>query len=337
MSLDSKKLKKILEKHDIMILEYFCVDRKCAFIKCFLNKICDFLLIYIPSKLRFGISENDKRECYEVEEFEDHTELDDYSKSSKIPDMENIDEEKSSNSYQELSKKYKTSISLEGSEEPIPRKLKRQIERLKSPFSRLSYDLALFHNKYLYAYFGNSLSMFLIKGYNKPNRTISYLINVNELIEKIEDISPEIETVKKQFYEIIKKVSLSNLENISTEINDYDKMVKSIHQRKKEFEHSLKEYQSLFNTSKEKESTILSEFKQSVQKQEDNIKKIAIQNSFQKTINELFLSKNEIIKKGIQICSKFQKCLLIYEEISFDNSVMIDRIKKNFMALQEIL
>lgn len=340
MTLDSKKLKKILEKNEIMILEYYCIDRKCAFIKCFLNNICDFLLIYIPSKFRFSMDrerEEKNTNIYDVEEFEDHTEIDDYSKSSKIPDMEKIDEEKSSNSYQELSKKYNKNISLEGTDEPIQRKLKRQIERLRSPFSRLSYDIAISYNKYLYISFGERVSMFIIKSYGKNYRTISYVININSLIEKIEEITSDIDIIKNQFYDIIRKVTLSNLESISNEINDYETIVKTIGKKKTEYENSTKQYKSIFEQSKEKEESIISEYKQTIQKQEDGVKRLSVQNSFQKTLNELFRSKNEIIKKGIQLCANNQKSILVYEEISFDNSVMIERIKKNFLTLHEYL
>jgi hypothetical protein len=37
------------------------------------------------------------------------------------------------------------------------------------------------------------------------------------------------------------------------------------------------------------------------------------------------------------LVSKYQKKLLTLEEVSFDNSIMIDRVYKNFDQLKELL
>ena len=53
-------------------------------------------------------------------------------------------------------------------------------------------------------------------------------------------------------------------------------------------------------------------------------------------MNDLFYTKNDIIKKGIVLISKYHKILLVTEEVSFDNSVMIERVNKNFDLLKEV-
>ena len=55
MSLDIKKFKKILQKNDISIVEYYRLDGKCALIKTFLNNVYEFLLIYVSTKIRFEV------------------------------------------------------------------------------------------------------------------------------------------------------------------------------------------------------------------------------------------------------------------------------------------
>ena len=318
-----------------MILEYYLLDNQCCMMKCFLNKICDFLIIYIPTKLRFPVS--GILNIYHLEEIEENTENDDYSKSSKVPDMENIDEEKSVSTYQELTKKYKTAITLEGTEEPISRKLKRQLNRVRIPFQRLSYDISLQHGKFLYVSFGDNIGMYSIKGYTQSNtRTVLYLINAKEFIEKIEEITDDINIIKIQFYDILKKVSLSNLAGISNEMDDYQNIIKKITEKRGDYEKSFTEYKHLFENVKEQEDDIIEKF-QKVVKNEDGIKRATLESKIQRDLNDLFQTKNEIIKKGIVLSSKFQKNLLILEETSFDNSVMIERVNKNFQQMKDIL
>jgi len=336
MSIDSKKLKKTLEKHHIIVVEYYCIEGDCAMLKCFLARICEYILIYIPSALRFQMSTSEYQNAYELRDVEENTENDDYAKSGKIPDMDTMDEEKSVNSYKELTKKYQRSITLEGNDEPVSRKLKRQLDRLRLPFSRLSYELALQHSKFIGVAFGDDINMFTIKGYKNKNKCILYLMNVNEFIEKIEDIDEHVNIIKDQFYDIISKVSLSNLESISEQILDYKSIITKIASKKQTYSSSITEYREIYDKTKEKEDGIMDSYRQKM-RSEQGIKKGTVELDLQRQLNELYKTKIEVIQKGIVLSSKFQTNILILEETSFDNSVMVDRVSKNFTILRNSL
>jgi len=218
MSLDIKKLSKLFQENDIVICDYFCEDSKCMFIKCYMIKLSIFLLLYIPSKYRFTPPKDSN--VYDIKEIEENTENDDYSKTSKVPNIEKIDEEKSVSKYQELSKKYKTSIISDENDEPISRKIKRQIERLKLPFAGLSYDIAILNNKFIAVSFGDSISIYEMKK-SQNIRNIMYFANFKDIIDKIEDINDDLNNIKIQFQSIVKKISLSNLNDINL-LNDYN-------------------------------------------------------------------------------------------------------------------
>lgn len=334
MSVDIKKFKKILQKNDISIIDYYRLDGKCALIKTFLNSVCEFLLIYISSKIRFEIEGDNVYDITEIED--DISDLDDYSTTSKMPNMEKIDEEKSLSKYNELTKKYKVNISLEDSDEPIPRKIKRQINRLKIPFSSLQYDIAIQNNKYIGASFGDSTSIYQIKNYSSKNtKKIMYLSNLNDLIEQMEEINDNIQTIKTQFYNILNNVSTSNFNNISNLDKKYEIIYKNISIKKDEYNDSINDYKKLYQTIKDKESIIISNY-QKMLKTEDSIKRSSLESKYQKEMNELFFTKNDIIKKGIVLISKYHKIVLISEEVSFDNSVMIEKVNKNFESLKEL-
>ena len=333
--LDIKKFKKILQKYDISIIEYYSIDKKCAIIKAFINSICEFLIIYIPSKIRFEI---ESQNCYEIVEIEDNTDNDDYSSSTKIPNMQKIDEEKSISKYEELTNKYKTNISLDGSDEPIPRKIKRQLNRLKIPFSSLEYDIGISNGKFLGVSFGDSDRIFNIKNYKvNPSspRNVMYLININDLIKKIDDIQENVNCMKSQFYDIIHNVSVSNFQSINSYGNLFSKSYDSILLKKDEYKKSIIDYQNIYKKIKDKEEEIISEYHKS-QSLDDIIKKKAMTEKYQKEIDQIFYSKNDVIKKGMILVSKYQKNMLTMEEVSFDNSIMIDRIYKNFDQLKDL-
>ena len=336
MGLDIKKFKKILQKNDISIVNYYCLDGKCALIKAFLNNICEFLLIYVSTKIRFEIKGDNVYDITEMDEENNENDLDDYSNTSKLPNMEKIDEEKSLSKYNELTKKYKINISLEDSDEPIPRKIKRQVTRLKIPFSSLQYDISIQNNKYIGASFGDSITIYYIKNYNLKNtRQIMYLCNISDLIENVEEVNDNIQIIKSQFYDILKNVSSSNFNSFSIENKKYQDIYQNISLKKDEYFISIDEYKKLYQTIKQKEDTIISNY-QKMLKTEDSLKRSSLEQKYQKEMNDLFYTKNDIIKKGITLIGKYHKIVLISEEVSFDNSIMIERVNKNFELLKEI-
>jgi hypothetical protein len=338
-TLDIKKFKKILQNYEISIIDYYLMDGKCSMIKAFINSICEFLIIYIPSKLRFEI---DSQNAYEVVEIEDDSENDDYSNSSKIPNIQKIDEEKNESKYEELTKKYKINISLDESDEPISRKLKRQVNRLKMPFSSLDYDIGINSGKYMGISFGDSVSIFQIKNYRSTNKNIMYLINVNNLVKKINEINDNISNIKNQFYDILQNVSISNFESMSSIPsyssfnNNYESFFNKIMIKGDEYKKSIQDYNNIYKKIKEKEENIIEEYNKT-SSIEDPLKRKTLTNKYQKELNDVFYSKTDIIKKGILLASKYQKSLVTLEEVSFDNSIMIDRVYKNFEQLKELL
>ena len=340
MSLDWKKLKKTLERNHITPLEFFCLDNECALIKTFLNKNAEFMFLYISSKYRFSVkNENvDGKPVYSIEEDESETgDSDDYSKSGKVPDMENIEVDKSINSYKELTRKYQKTISLEGSEEPIPRKMKRQVERLKIPFNRLSYDISLQIGKWICLSFGDSISMFTIKGYNATSsrqRTFLYLINLSDLVEKVEDLQEEVAIIKEQFYDIVNRVSVSNMESISTEIDQYPKVMTSIEKKKTDYNKSIVDYQALYQETVDKEERFVKQYKEKLDK-EQGLKRSSIEFELQRHLDVIYNTRKELVQKGVELLQSYQRNLFVLEEVSFDNSIMVTRVKKNFNLLKE--
>jgi len=163
-----------------------------------------------------------------------------------------------------------------------------------------------------------------------------YLININDLIKNIEEIHENVKSIKEQFYDIIHNVSVSNFESINAYGNLFSKSYDSILLNKDEYKKSINEYQSIYKKIKDKEEEIINEYKKA-QSLDDVIKRNTMSIKFQKEIDQIFYSKNDIIKKGMILVSKYQKNLLTLEEVSFDNSIMIDRVYKNFDQLKELL
>lgn len=334
MSIDFKKLKSIFSKYDITPFEFFTLDGECAIIKCFLNRNAEFLMIYVPSKFRFTISKNEVDKLYALEDIdEDSASSDDYTKTDALPDIKTIDENDSSDRY----KNYDVSMMIDQNREPLERKLKRQVERLRLPFTKINCDIAVHYSKLLCMVFDGENTMFSIKGYRDKKRQFLYLINLKDFIDKIEELHDEIGKYQYQFYQILQKASLSNLESISDQIDQYPSILQTINGKYKDFNRSLNEYRELYKQIKEDESDILKTFKQKISQEPDRVRKSLLESELQKKIDQIYRTKEESVTNGLIILEKFQKFHLILEEVSYDNSVMISRVKNNFELLKTVI
>ena len=332
-SIDRKKFKNMLSKVNIIIIDYYILDGECAMIKCFLAKSFEFLLIYIPSKYRFSMDPSPEKNIFEIKIIDENSECDDYTKTGKQPEIDPIDGEKSVNLYTELTRKYHRDISTDNEEEPIERTIRRQVSRLKIPFKNLKYDISIQNKKILCVSFGDDLNLFNIKGTTTTDLIMMYVINLKDFIDQIDEIQLKIDIVKKQFYKIVQKISISNIEsipNIDTRINI------KITEKIKSYQGYVEEYQEIYDKAIEKENDIVKKYKNLlVSTTADIIKKNSIEKEAEKELKASMNVKIEIIEAGIGVVSSIQKNLLRWEEIGFDNLIMMEKVQRNFDKLEK--
>lgn len=344
--IDLQKLQEKFTKENIIIIEYYCVNYECYYIKCFLTLCYQFMIVYVPSDYRFHVSESNPV-VYNIENKDrgDMVEADDYTKTGVSHDIDLINEEKSASTYQDLKNKYERHITLEAEEEPTTRKMKRQMERLSTPFSRINYTLCLQRGKYFSVVAPSAsplasplaspspsagVSSFLIKRYNKEDMCISYVLSLPQLIQDLDEIAVNINTVGKQFIKIIKRVAFSNLNDISSIPQPQRSAILT---KIDEYERHIEEYVQLHTKTLRQERDLQ-------QKGDTTLKGGSSwfgKQDPQKVLRDISQSKIQMVEKGIHFVQHFHKKLLLLEEISFDNNLMINRVEKNFELLAQIL
>jgi hypothetical protein len=343
-TIDIRKLQKILDKADIIILEYFLIKNECAMIKTLLGIESEFVLIYISKKHRFSIPPGTLN-VYNLEEIEENTENDDYSKTKRLPNMEIIDHDKSINIYHDLIKKYQKNIIMEGNDEPMERKIKRQLNRIKIPFKELDYDVAIQDTKNIVINFGDeNTRMFLIKNYNPSynERSILFFINLKNFIEKVDNIQSDINIIKNQLYDILGKVTSSNIDDMSVPYlkqyafhNILNSGITSMYKKIKQYTQNLEDYSSEYKIIRNNENKILEKYKNLIRETE-GIKKISYEEEASKELEKINNRKNNYIVKIIKEIEKYHKSILYAEEITFDNLVMVKRVHLGFERLKTL-
>lgn len=333
---DLHKLQQILGQEHIIITEYYCVNYECHYIKCFLTLAYEFILVYIPSSLRFTVPDS-LPVVYNIEERDKETssiEPDDYTKAGVTHDVDLIstqeDEEKSIHTYQNLKSKYERHITMDSEEEPVLRKIKRQIERLQTPFNKINYKLALQRGKYFSTGKGGSdstIHSYIIRRYPRDDMCIMYSISLPQLLQDLDEIARNINIVKKQFLKILKFASFSNLQEIPAITQN---QIRIITEKIEEYEQHAEEFIHLQTKTIEKEKQMYS----NTSLNEKPKSWFGKYQDPQKALKEISSSKLEMIEKGMPFVAQYHKKLILLEEISFDSNLMLSRVEKNFQTLQ---
>jgi len=328
-TLDLNKLKVSLEESGVNIIEYYLIDEKCAMIKAFVYEINQFLLIYVPTKLR---SEIKKKNSYELKTLDEVTDEEDYAKFDEYQ-INMINKISEKDSYKNLTQKYNKQIVLNGDGvEQFEKRIMRQIKRLNIPFSKLDYTLCIQNKKIMALHFGDEINLFYVKNYMKDVRCYMYIVNVKDLIENITEIQYELGNINKQFYAIIHEIICSNMFEL-------EKTNSSIEKFEKKREEFLKKSSTLISAIKkieEEEKIEIKKFKSLFTKETSTIRKNTLETEYQNVTSSFIKRKTEKFETLIDETYIFQIFFLLLEEISFDNYIMFKRTTTNFEKLKAL-
>jgi len=334
MSIDIGKLKSTLEQSHITIVDYYIVDEKCGMLKCFMYKINQFILIYIPTKMRTELQ--NKKNMYELKLFEDVIDEEDYAKYDEY--QINFLNQRENDAYKNLSQKYNKNISTNGDgNEPIEKRMMRQIKRLNIPFTKLNYTIGIQNKKILTLHFGEEINTYYIRNLTSDIRCYMYIVNVKDLIDNISEFSYELETINKQFYTMIYDIILSNFDEISNLTKESNKSIIDRFSKQSESyqKKSIASIQ-LIKALEVDEKTEIKKYKVLFQEETSTIKKNTLESQYQKILKTISQKRVEKIDAIIEQTYVYHIYFLLLEEISFDNFVMLKRVYTNTEKLKTL-
>jgi hypothetical protein len=326
-TIDLDKLKHKLDKSNILILEYYLIEDKCAMIKAYMYDINQFLIIYIPTKIRSEIKI--KKDVYELKTLDDVLDEEEYANYDEL--NINYVNDKEIDSYKKLSEKYNKKISLNGDgTEKYEKRITRQIKRLNIPFSKLDYTIGI-QNKKILALKFEEINLFYIKNFSKDIKCYMYIINIKDLIDNITDVHYEIDNINRQFYKIISDIMETNL----TELK-YQMYIEKYKKKNLEYFNYKDSFKLIINKINDEEKNESKKYKNLFLSETSQIRKNTLENEYEKLIMSIFNKKMENIYSMIDKTYIFQIFFLLLEEISFDNFIMIKRTELNFDKLKAL-
>jgi hypothetical protein len=332
-TIDLSKLKASLEKTGILIVEYYLLEEKCAMLKAYVYTINQFLLIYIPTKLRTEIT--GKKNMYELKSLEDVVDEEDYAKFDEYQINMIRQGGSDKDAYKNLSQKYNKQIVLNGDGvEQFEKRIMRQVKRLNIPFSKLEYTLGVQNKKIMALHFGEEINLFYVKNYTKDVRCYMYIVNVKDLIENGAEMQHEIATINTQFFKIICDVIDTNLTEISSK--DYTAIIEKYKKQKADFARKTDTFSSFIKRLEDEEKAEVKKYKGLFANETSGIRKNTLETEYQNMISSFMKKKMDKMESMIDNTYIFHIFFLLLEEISFDNFIMIKRTTANFEKLKAL-
>jgi hypothetical protein len=335
-TIDLSKLKASLEKTGILIVEYYLLEEKCAMLKAYVYTINQFLLIYIPTKLRAELK--GKKNMYELKSLEDVVDEEDYAKFDEY--QINIIRQGGSDkdAYKNLSQKYNKQIVLNGDGvEQFEKRIMRQVKRLNIPFSKLEYTIGVQNKKIMALHFGEEINLFYVKNYTKDIRCYMYIVNVKDLIENGTEMQHEIGSINAQFFKIICDVIDSNLAEIASIANkDYTAIIAKYQKQKADFAKKSDTFLAFIKKIDDDEKAEVKKYKGLFANETSGIRKNSLETEYQNVLSSFMKKRVDKTESMIEQTYVFHIFFLLLEEISFDNFIMIKRTTSNFEKLKAL-
>lgn len=343
---DFQKFKDLLDASDIYVCEYYTIDHQCVLLKTFLGNTFELLLIYVPSRFRFDAPPSPN--VTELEVLRDdaafsEVQPDDYSHTRRSPNYRSIKVHNQPPSLQStLMKQYERNIVVENVDEPITRRIKRQLSRLTLPFKNIQYNIAIQCENFIVVSFDDDSELYKIKcpANQRPpstERFIMYFVTLPDFIDKIETIHHEIDTIRRQFYEIVHKAMVESLDSIRDHLDDYTRVKKRIIANFRHNNQVLSDLIQTFLDTKTKETQMIDQFKHKLASTTNNVVKVSYEKEARQSLNKINQAKSLTVKQGIERLVRFHSYFLWVEEATFDNSVMLQRVAANFQRMYQML
>lgn len=330
-----RKIKNFLENPQIHVIHYYIVKgtNVCYMLKLYFKPVMEFLLVYIPKNSRFILDEKQEN-ILTIEEIDETTEKDDYCNTQRQPEYNLISTNTNHNIYNTMTDKYNKTIHTEGFDEPIIRKMKRQLARLNIPFKKLNYSIALQYSNIISFNLGEETRIFSSKLKENSQKHICYFLELNQL-DNLDTVENELNTMKYQLYNMIHRICLNTMEEIKTYISNYKKVVSSFTDSSEQFNKALVTYTKDYTKLKEKEEILITNTKTSIKLAEGSAK-IIIQDKTRKELEIIYKNRNDLLIKVTNIIGKYHSTLLTIEQISFDTTLMIHRVNSNLLKLEQL-
>jgi hypothetical protein len=357
MPLSIQKLENLLAEKALVITKFFLLDGTCFYIQLFSVKTADVFLMYIPSKYTFEIDDRMQgQEVYRIKylDLANSGELSDDYAGGKTADPEeiygNVDiilQPGDKGIEEHLESRYRKQITLKDvsvEDLNVLRAVYRQVNRLKFCVQSLKYKLGIFYKNYLCVIRrDDTVDTFMIKNFPRDEtKKLMIICDLETVYEKNESVLEDVQVVRDSIYKILEKnqsMYSDVLEKILQNKKDMMIIPLQVERKKAKYTEMLRKLSNQLNTMKEAEEKVLYELasleENSSENMHSDITRVHQKSKLNRDLEKIMRIKGEIATVMLKVRERRDNKILNIDKISFDNTVMMDAMLKNFANLKD--
>lgn len=347
MPLSLSKLCRMIKKKKYAPIRYYSVDGNCVFIHMISLTTGVSAMLYIPSRFEIPIGNDEnvtELEYYDMEENPESYENDAVkSPEEQYPEI-TVRPSENVSAKEHLTDKYKRSITIQsGAKKNLPelKGIVRQLERLQLCVNGLPYHLVIVQDGYLGFIREGETDTYSFKNFSGLcPRSLSVATTLPEFHEKGLEINDEISQVSKGIRKILDKNLAGHatfLEDLVQRQGNLMAFTALIQKKKQEYYNLIGSYERLLENVIREEDRISTGFRQAELIIGDGIDKqlerSQLKSKIDTRLNDCASLKKSILDQLSHLNHGLEGITLSSDKILYDNSVMMDKIFKNFDKL----
>lgn len=349
MPLSLNKLAKLLADKGFVPTKYIKYQGLCIFIEVVSLSSGVVAMIYIPSRFEIPIGDSESIVDVDLVDPENPDEYADDPEQVKQA-FQSIDfltgEETTAESH--LSQKYKKKIHLRTGAQSSPEMLKdiiRQLGRLQYCVEDLPYHLVICKNAYIALMRNGEADCYIIKNHRGESpRTLRVVAELPVFHERGASMDGEVSQIYSGINDILGNnlgkhaVYMDALNQRKGNMRDFSVLIKS---KKKEYQDLIKKYEGLLIQLDSREKSVRKELValrtaptggtliNSVIHNQN-------QGGYERQIDECLEVKRSVIDHILKLRGALDEISLNADKVMFDNSVMMDKVFRNFDTLSRL-
>ena len=352
MTLSIAKLEKLFASSGFFAIKYYTIGGVCVYIELKSKSFPDTFMIYVPSKYEIEITVG--KNIYKIQEID----INDENQENQEIVENNYTEldillSPRNNKREDLSKKleepYNKNIVLDNFSSDYKDEIKdlySQLNRLKNCIKNINYNIGILYKNYIAAIRHEEIEIYFIKSYKgEDKRKFVVVADLELFYTKTENIYSDIEKIRSGIYTVLNKNERRHEKMIRKMIEqqtNWDLLMKNANVKKKYNEAHIENFEKLFQDIISSENYKIDQLNEVDEKYnlkeslQSDIEKSHLKNKLENELNEIIVTKKEIMKNLVNLRNELENIILSKDKILFDNIIMLNSLTKNIENLSKI-
>lgn len=335
MPLSIDKLQSIILSKGWIPIRYFVMDGLCYYIEMLHSQTLESSLMYISSKYKFPMEKGGNVFKIKYADIEDG-EIEGVGGEGEgivlSPDKKTTIAEYIEGYYDQPIKLKHMSVQ----ESVVIRTTCKQLIRIRKAVQHLKYKVAVFYKNYICSIKkDNEIDVYTVKHFiESEDKRISIIFDLETFYNNFERIHSDVISVKKGIYNLLEK-NQSLYSRILDKLSESKQETLNITQKAKAklriYEQQIEKIESVIPILNEEERKLTEQINESYH--QASFDSMSYKSSLDNQLYQLRKNKDDIINDLSILRSKRENLLMNVDRVFFENSVMFDKILKNFSSL----